>query len=58
MGRTSWQTCSQCDRKMERCRAASVDENGVVEWVCRQCWKDLNYDQYLYEHKVKDEDKS
>lgn len=57
MGRTKWETCWECNRKMERCRAVTVEDDTVI-YVCRQCWRDLNYDKYLYEHKkVDDENK-
>jgi hypothetical protein len=44
--------CYECDRERERCRAATVDADGNVVWICPTCWRDLDYDRYLYEHRV------
>jgi MinD superfamily P-loop ATPase len=47
-------TCSECGKDRERCRAAAVYDDGptlVIEWVCRQCWKALEYDEFMYEHR-------
>ena len=46
--------CYECDRERNRCKAASVDEEGNVVWVCPACWREFDYDRYLYEHKVKE----
>jgi hypothetical protein len=46
------QVCWECNKARERCKAATVNENGKVEWVCPQCWKALDYDKYLYEHRL------
>ena len=45
-----WHLCVECKKKMERCRAVSVDETGDVSWVCRRCWREREYDNYLYAH--------
>lgn len=44
--------CTECNKKLERCRAAFVDENGEIQWVCRRCWQTLDYDKYMYEHRI------
>lgn len=44
--------CSECGKLRERCRAAVADAEGEIMWVCRACWRDLDYDQYLYQHRV------
>lgn len=44
------QVCTECNRLRDRCKAASVDENGDLVWVCPQCWKLKDYDHFLYEH--------
>lgn len=41
-----WNECSECEREMQRCREVT---QGV--WVCRKCWKKLDYDKYMYEHR-------
>ncbi len=46
-----YQVCSECDREMERCRIVSQEPDGSFLYVCRQCWKELGYDSYMYEHK-------
>ena len=45
-----WHVCSECNKERQRCRAVSVDAEGTITWVCRQCWKDLDYDHFMYEH--------
>ena len=42
--------CAECHKLRERCKAAMTDERGEVEWVCPKCWKEYDYDKYLYEH--------
>lgn len=44
--------CWNCSKERERCKAVSVDEDGVIEWVCPQCYRDLEYEKYLYEHRI------
>ena len=39
--------CSECLKKRERCKAASVDEHGEIVWVCPQCWKLYGYHDVL-----------
>lgn len=46
------QVCWECNRERERCKAVHVDETGKVEWVCPKCWRDLDYDKYLYFHRI------
>lgn len=46
-----WETCWECKKEMERCRAVTVNEFGRIEYVCRRCWKELDYDKHLYEHR-------
>lgn len=48
-----YQVCSECLRQMERCRIAHADTDGKLVYVCRQCWRDLDYDKYMYEHHPK-----
>ena len=47
-----WEQCWECGRDMQRCRPVYTQQNGEVAWVCRQCWRDLDFDGYLYEHRV------
>jgi hypothetical protein len=47
-----YQVCAECDRQMERCRACTQLADGTIVWVCRQCWRDLDYDKYMYEHRT------
>ena len=54
MNAKGWEVCWNCGKQKERCRAASVrevDDRPEIEWICRQCWRDLDYDKYLYEYK-------
>lgn len=37
---------------MERCRIVATEPNGEMVYVCRQCWNELDYDQFMYEHRV------
>lgn len=53
MKNKDWHVCSECKREKQRCRAVNVDPNGVIEWVCRQCWRDLDLDSFMYEHHEK-----
>ena len=46
----SQRICAECNRPRERCRAITVNRNGDVEYVCRQCWARLDYNTYLYKH--------
>lgn len=47
------QRCCECQRLMERCKPVT----GILiegkempwNWTCRQCWRDLNYKDYMYE---------
>ena len=43
--------CTACGKLMERCRAATQRADGEIEWVCRRCWRELEYDKYMYEHR-------
>ena len=43
----SQKVCSECGKERERCRAASVDAQGEILWVCRACWRALGYDEFL-----------
>lgn len=52
MNAKGFKLCWECGKKRERCRAAMVHDGGVIEWVCRRCWRELNYDQYLYEYRT------
>lgn len=47
-----YQICSECQRPMERCRIVATEPNGEMVYVCRQCWNELDYDQFMYEHRV------
>lgn len=42
--------CSECGKERERCRVYTQDPDGNLVYICRQCWRDLEYDRYLYEH--------
>ena len=46
----TWKVCAECHRPAKRCRAASVQPNGEIEWICVRCWKELDYDHFLYEY--------
>lgn len=50
MSRQEQQTCSECGKQKERCRAVSVTSDGTIEYTCRQCWWTLDYDKYMH-HK-------
>lgn len=46
--------CSECGKERERCRIASIkviDGIDEVEWVCRKCWDEFEYDRFMYLHK-------
>ena len=43
--------CWECGRERDRCRAITVHKEGEIEWVCPQCFRNLEYDKYLYEYK-------
>lgn len=42
--------CSECLRKRNRCRISTVNIDGSLVYVCRQCWKEKEYDRFLYKH--------
>lgn len=45
--------CSECKNRRERCRAVSVDpDTDEVQYVCPRCWRDLEYDVYMYPKKA------
>jgi hypothetical protein len=46
--------CSECLKLRERCRAVGLLSDGSIEYVCRQCWRDLCYDDYMYKHLEKE----
>lgn len=35
--------CVECERKREECRETVRHLDGTIDWVCRQCWRDLHY---------------
>lgn len=46
--------CWECNRERERCIAASIvqiDDRPEIQYVCRQCWRDLDYEKYMYQHR-------
>ena len=43
--------CSDCLKPRDRCRAVTVNLRGEVEYICPRCWRELNYDTYLYKHR-------
>lgn len=45
-----WEVCWNCQRERQRCRAVTVNANGDIEWYCRECWRNLNMDEFMYEH--------
>lgn len=45
--------CWECGRERQRCKVATVTENGEIVYVCPECWRELKYDTYLYEHNQK-----
>ena len=51
MSKDTYKTCWECGKELERCRIASIRPNGDIEWVCRRCWKELRYDDHMYEHR-------
>jgi len=42
--------CDECGNKRERCKIAFVGVDRTLHLVCPACWRDLDYDRYLYEH--------
>jgi hypothetical protein len=36
-------TCSECEKKRERCRAVVKHVDGHIEHVCPKCWKKFDY---------------
>lgn len=51
MSQKKREVCWECGKERERCKAATVNRHGDVEWICPQCWREWDYDRYLYEHK-------
>lgn len=49
-GQRKQEVCYECGKDRDRCKVAYVVEGNEV-WVCPQCWRDLHYDDYLYEHR-------
>lgn len=39
--------CSDCERLRERCRIASLEEDGSYVYVCPECWGCYDYDYFL-----------
>ena len=39
--------CWECGKERERCRVVSKDENGILQWVCPQCYKLLDMDTFV-----------
>jgi hypothetical protein len=50
MAKDKFRLCSECGRMMERCRVVSQDAEGNLVYCCRQCFKTLDMDKYLYEY--------
>jgi len=54
----SRQICFECDKERERCRESTREVTGNVIWVCPQCWRDLEYDKFMYDYKLRRDDKN
>jgi len=39
--------CDDCQRKRDLFRPVRQNVDGTVAWVCRQCWRDKDYDLYM-----------
>lgn len=39
--------CADCDKRREPHKAVWQRSNGSIEYVCRQCWRDFGYAEYL-----------
>lgn len=39
--------CWECDRERERSIPVYVTKDGVIYYVCPQCYKQLNYQEYV-----------
>lgn len=48
------QVCRECSRLRDRCKAVSLDEGGEIVWICPRCWREKDYDAFLYEHHKED----
>lgn len=43
--------CIECHRIRERCKAVNTLPTGEVEFVCPKCFKELEYDKFLYAYR-------
>lgn len=40
--------CWECARKRDLYRPVFRRCDGIVEWVCRQCWRRLEYEDFFH----------
>lgn len=45
-------SCCECDKKRERCKPVVKLADGEILWCCPACFKHLDMDLYLYEHRL------
>lgn len=50
------ETCWECGKLRERCKAVTVNEFNRIEYVCPQCFRNLDYAKYLYDYRLKQGD--
>jgi hypothetical protein len=43
--------CAYCDRERDRCRVVTIYINGGPEYCCPKCWREQDFDRYLYKYK-------
>lgn len=48
--------CRDCDQKRDAYRPVFRRCDGTVEYVCRQCWRALDYDVFM--HPLTEEDRA
>jgi hypothetical protein len=50
--------CCECEKMMHGCRASIQDTDGnPLAWVCPKCWRELDYERFLYKHNEGKEEK-